>query len=175
MALDNRSIVITLKLDSGNKETAENNPTDTSSTQQETDKNSKAKAVAAFAVMQSAQIVASEAVAWGEYYWNRELTLNDDYVGQRNKTIALTQINRGINAVSTIGSMTASGAAVGGWVGAIIGAVIGTGTVVAGIARSNIQGQDQQNIMLKQMNAQLQFTRARTGWSLQAASIGEDL
>ena len=92
-----------------------------------------------------------------------------------NKNIALMQINRATSAVSTIGSMTASGASVGGWVGAIIGAFIGTVTAGAGIIRSNIQGQEQQDIALRQMDAQLQFTRSRAGWSLQAASIGEDL
>lgn len=174
MALDNRSIVITLKLDSsGNEE--QKNPTNTEATKNDSDKDSSSKAVAAFAVTQSLELVANEVVAWADYYWQRELTLNDDYVGQRNKNIAITQINRAVGAVSTIGSMTASGAAVGGWVGAIVGAVIGTVTAAAGIVRSNIQGQDQQNIALRQMDAQLDFTRSRAGWSTQAASIGEDL
>lgn len=174
MAVDNRSIVITLKLDSG-EGVLQEKPTDTTSTQQKTDKGSTAKAIAAFAAVQATQIATNEVVAWGEYYWNKELTLNDDYVGQRNKNLAITQINRGINVISTIGSMTASGAAVGNWVGAIVGAVLGTATAVAGIARSNIQGQEQQDIALKQMDAQLQFTRSRAGWSTKAASIGEDL
>lgn len=174
MALDNRSIVITLKLDEGqNRENQ--NPTNTASTQQSSDKNSSAKAVASFAVVQAAQLVTNEAVTWAEYYWNKELILNDDYIGQRNKNIALLQISRATNAVTTIGSTAATGAAVGGVAGAIVGAVIGTVTAAAGIVRSNVQGQDQQNIMLRQMDAQLQFTRSRAGWSLQAASIGEDL
>lgn len=174
MALDNRSIVITLKLDSNENE-VDNKPTDTSGAQTKNDKDSSAKAVAKFAAIQSAQVATGEIVSWAEYYWNRELILNDDYVGQRNKNIALTQINRAVSAVGTIGSMTASGAAVGGAAGAIVGAVVGTLTVASGIIRSNIQGADQQNIALKQMDAQLQFTRSRAGWSLQAASIGEDL
>ena len=174
MAADNRSIVITLKLDEG--QNSENqNPTNTASTQQSSDKNSSAKAVASFAAVQAAQLVANEAVAWAEYYNNRELTLADDYIGQRNKKVATTQIQRGVNALSTIGSMTASGASVGGWVGAVVGAVLGTVTVAVGAVRSNLQGQEQQEIQVRQMNAQLQFTRSRVGWSTQAASIGEDL
>lgn len=175
MALDNRSIVITLKLDSGKESDQNSNPTSTEATQQKTDNGSTAKAVAAFAITQSIQVAVNEVVAWGEYYWNKELTLNDDYVGQRNKNIALMQINRATSAVSTIGSMAASGASVGGVAGAIIGAVIGTATATASIVRSNIQGQDQQSIAIRQMDAQLDFTRSRAGWSLQAASIGEDL
>lgn len=174
MAADNRSIVITLKLDESN-DSDQKNPTNTEATKQKSDDDSTAKAVAAFAVTQSVQLVANEVVAWADYYWERELTLNDDYVGQRNKNIAIMQISRATSAISTIGSMTAAGAAVGGWAGAIVGAVIGTVTAASGIVRSNIQGQDQQDIAIRQMNAQLDFTRSRAGWSLQAASIGEDL
>ena len=173
MAADNRSVVITLKLDSGSD--VQENPTNVENSKTNTDKDSTAKSVAKFAVIQSTQLVVSEAVAWGEYYWNRELTLNDDYIGQRNKNIAISQISRAANALATVGSMTAAGAAVGGVPGAIVGAIVGTVTATAGIVRSNIQGQDQQNIALRQMDAQLQFTRSRAGWSLQAASIGEDL
>lgn len=173
---DNRSIVITLKLDnSGANENDVSSEVNGTKVANNNDNSSAAKAIAAFAVAQVAQATVSELVNWGEYYWNRELMLNDDYIGQRNKQIALTQVNRGISAISGIASATASGAAVGGWVGAIIGFTLGTVTQVAGVVRSNIQGQDQQNIMLKQMDAQLQFTRSRAGWSTKAASIGEDL
>lgn len=170
---DNRSIVITLKLDnSGNS--VEEQPTDTSAASSKTDKNGSAKAIAAFAAIQVTKIVVNEAVAWGEYYWNKELTLNDDYIGQRNKNIAISQISAGASALGTIGSFTAFGATFGPW-GAAIGAAIGTIAATVEIVRSNKQGEDQQNIQLKQMNTQLDFTRARAGWSLRAASIGEDL
>lgn len=174
MALDNRAIVITLKLDGGQSD-IQNNPTNTQQTSQQTDNNSSAKAIAAFAVMQSIEVAASEVVNWAEYYWNRELSLKDDYIGQRNKNIALMQINRAINAISTVGTMTATGAAVGGAAGAAVGAALGLVTSIVGIVRSNVQGQDRQNIAIRQMDAQLQFTRSRAGWSLKAASIGEDL
>ena len=131
--------------------------------------------VALFAVAKSVEIGAREIVSWAEYNWNKELTLNDDYIGQRNKNIAITQINRAVGAFSTIASSTASGAAIGGLTGALIGAVVGTFSTVSGIIRSNVQGQDQQNIAIRQMDAQLDFTRSRAGWSLKAASIGEDL
>lgn len=175
---DNRSVTITLKtVQSGGQEEQINTAKQTSiSTEsQENDSNSSAKALATFAAVQVLSNAVNEAVAWGEYYWNRELTLNDDYIGQRNKRIAATQINRVISAASNITSATASGAAIGGPIGAAIGFLIGAGTQIAGIIRSNVQGQDQQNIVLRQMDAQLQFTRSRVGWSTQAASIGEDL
>jgi len=172
---DNRAITITLKLESEKEDLDAQKSVNTSSTAAKEDNDSTAKAIAAFAVSQAAQTVASEVVAWAEYEWNKELTLNDDYIGQREKNIALAQINRGISVVSGIASATASGAAVGGWIGAIIGFAIGTGTQIAGIARSNIQGQEQQSIHIRQMDAQLDFTRSRAGWSTEAASIGENL
>ena len=173
MPADSRSIVITLKLDSTGE--GESKPTDTSSVKTATDKDSTAKAVAAFAITQCVELVVSEAVSWGEYYWDRWLTLNDDYIGQRDKNVITTQINRGISAVSTVASMTAAGASVGGPIGAAIGAIIGVVTDISGFVRSNVQNQDQQNILIRQMEAQLDFTRSRAGWSLNAASIGEDL
>lgn len=176
MAVDTRSITITLKLDkTGNEETDTTKQTSQSSGSDENDKGSTGRAIAIYAGMQVLSGAVNEGLAWAEYEWNKTLTLNDDYIGQRNKTIALTHINRTVSNISTIGSGIAGGAAVGGWVGAIIGGVISTIQVAAGIIRSNVQGQEQQDIHLKQMNGQLDFTRSRAGWSTQAASIGEDL
>lgn len=171
---DNRSIVITLKLDNSDDNDANvSNQVDTSN--KKNDKDKANKAVALYAAQQISSLVTSEVLNWAEYYWNRELTLNDDYIGQRNKTIITTQINRGINFVSSLFSGMASGMAIGGAVGAVIGLLISGTSQAASIVRSNQQGQDQQNIMIRQMNAGLDFTRSRAGWSLQAASIGEDL
>ena len=173
MATDNRSIVITLKLESDSEPTDTSNQTNTDT--KKGDKDGSNKALAMYAAKEIASLVTSEVVNWAEYYWNRELTLTDDYVSQRNKTIITTQINRGISAISGVVSSTASGMALGGPLGALIGFAIGASTQVASIVRSNLKGRDQQNIMLRQMNASLDFTRSRAGWSLQVASIGEDL
>jgi len=123
----------------------------------------------------AAQTVLSEVSSWAMYYVNKELVLNDDYIGQRELGIAMQAVNWGINSASTIASMTATGAMAGGAVGAVFGAVIGTGTVIARTVRDNIQAQDQQNIRLRQLQVQLDYTRNRAGWSTNAASIGEDL
>lgn len=172
---DNRSIIITLKLQSSDSdETDVNSQVDTQSAGNENDKDKKAKAAYKAMAIQSASAALNEVTAWAEYYWNKELTLTDDYIGQRNKNIAMSQINRGIGALTTIGSFTAMGAAAGPW-GALAGAIVGTVVATASIVRSNVQGQEQQDIQIRQMNAQLDFTRSRAGWSTQAASIGEDL
>jgi len=170
---DNRSITITLKL-SQNEDNNTSNQTNTEQVDFENDKNKTAKATYKALAIQAAQTAVSEVASWAEYYWNKELTLSDDYIGMRNKNIAMTQINRGVNALTTIGTFAAMGSAAGPW-GAAIGAAVGTAIAVAGIVRSNVQGQEQQDIQIRQMDAQLQFTRSRAGWSLQAASIGEDL
>ena len=171
---DNRSIVITLKLDGGAEENDTSQQTDTKQVADKNDKGKKAKAAYKALSIQAGTVALNEVTSWAEYYWNKELMLNDDYIGERNKNVALTQINRGISALSTIGSFTALGASAGPW-GAAIGAVIGTVVAGAGIVRSNVQGKEQQDIMLRQMDAQLSFTRSRAGWSTNAGSIGEDL
>ena len=174
MALDNRSIVITLKLDQGDSK-VEENPTDTNGAQKSSDKDGSKKAITAYIAAQVSKMIANEVIDWAEYFWNKELTLNDDYVGQRNKRIALTQISRATNVVTTVGSMASSGAAIGrGW-GALAGAIVGVVVSAVNSVRSNVQGWDQQQLQLRQLDAGLKFTRSRAGWSLQAASIGEDL
>ena len=172
---DNRSVTITLRLDENSNQSNVSNQTNTNKVKNDTDNDSQSKAIAAFAVAQLAEMATTEIVGWAEYYWNRELTLNDDYIGQREKNIALTHINSAISRVSNIATATAQGAMIGGPIGAAIGFLIGAGTQAASIARSNAQGQDQQNIQIMQLNAQLDFTRSRAGWSTKAASIGENL
>ena len=177
MATDKRSIEITLKLnDAADDDSNVSAKTDTSN--KSNDKDKSVKAIATAFVLREAEVLANEIIAQAEYVWDRDLMLQDDYIGQREKRIALTQIKRGISVGTGILSSAAAGAALAGPAapaGAVIGAVLGTVNQVFGIVRSNYQGQDQQNIMLRQMNAQLDFTRSRAGWSLNAASIGEDL
>jgi hypothetical protein len=175
MSADNRSVVITLRLEQSKEETDVSEQVDTSSAASNNDKGSSSKAVAAWAAVQLVETVSSEVVSWVEYYWDRNLQLSDDYIGQRNKNIAITQISRIANKWSTIANSSAQGAMLGGAGGAVAGFVVGMLKSEAAIARSNIQGMDQQNILLRQLEAQLQFTRARAGWSLNAGSIGEDL
>ena len=135
---------------------------------------SVAKSVYGALAMQAANAAINEMTAWISYEVNKYLTLNDDYIGQRNLQIAMQAVNWGTSAASTIGSTAMMGSAAGP-VGAVIGAIVGAGMVAARTARQNAQAQEQQQIRLNLMNAQLSYTRSRIGWSLQAASIGEDL
>lgn len=175
MPTDNRSVVITLKLDNGGEQTDTSQQTNTSAAANNSDKNGSAKAIAAFAAVEMVRMATSEVVSCADFFATNELSLRDDYVGQRNKQIALTHINRVASAGATIVSSAAQGAMIGGPVGAIVGAALGTIFVGVSTLRSNFEGETNQKIHLEQMDAQLQFTRSRAGWSLKAASIGEDL
>ena len=179
---DNRSIVITLKLDQGENNNDINNQTTSSVSSQSNDNDASAKTVALMLAKQSISIVGNELIAWGEYYWNKELSVTDDYIAQRNKAIATTHINRVTSYANTVFSTGMTGFQLGsafGPIGSAIGAAIGAsiGLITSGlqVARSNAQGRDQQNLQLLTLQAQLDFTRSRAGWSLKAASIGEDL
>lgn len=170
---DSRSVIITLKL-AKEKEADVENQTNTRNISSDGDNDAKAKAAYANMALNSLTIVVGEVAQWTEYYWNKKLVLSDDYIAQRNKQIITTQINRAVGAMSNVAHFAMVGAAAGP-VGAIIGAAIGTAVSVSQIARSNIQGQEQQDIRIRQMDTQLNYTRSRAGWSLRAASIGEDL
>ena len=170
---DRKDIVVTLRLESteaGNKKEPQvdvGSPDDNKG-------DSTAKAVFKAVGVQALNVAVSEVVAWADYYWERELILNDDYIGQREKRIAMQCINKAKGFLTSTASGLAMGS-VAGPIGAAVGAAIGAATSIAGTLREDLQGKDQQEIMLKQMNAQLSFTRQRAGWSLEAASIGEDL
>lgn len=174
---DTKEILVRLKVDETSNEEADvSNQVNTSNeSATKNDKSKGSKALATYLVTQSLSMVTSEVVSWAEYYWNRTLTLTDDYVGQREKNIAMTQINRAISFASTIGSTAATGALFGGPWGAVAGAIVGAISGTVSIVRSDIQGKDQQDIAIRQANAQLDFTRARAGWSTSAASIGDNL
>lgn len=146
------------------------------SAQATSESSGKSQGKAAYGAMaiQAANFAVNEVMNWISYNINKELNLNDDYIGQRNLAIATQAVNWAVSSASTIGSMAMVGAAAGP-IGAAVGAVVGGAMVAASTVRQNMQAMDQQNIMLNQMQAQLDFTRNRAGWSTKAASIGEDL
>ena len=173
MANDNRSIVITLKLEQSSQE--ENNPTDIKKVDEKVDKGATQKAIASYAAMEITRIAVSEAINWGEYYWNRSLMLNDDYLGQRFKQRTMYGISSGLNFVGSAASGAIAGSMILPGIGTAVGAVLGALTSALGMVREGVQGNEQQQLTLSQMNEQLSYTRSRVGYSLEAASIGEDL
>ncbi len=171
--MDKREVVITLKA-----EKTEDNSLNTAlkvSDDKGNDVGAYGKSAYAALAIAAAEEAFNEVIAWADFQIDRTLILNDDYIGERNKNIALHYINGASSAITTIGSYTAMGASAGGWVGAIIGAVIGTATVAAKNIRSNVTNARQQELQVTQMNYQLEFTRMRSGWSTHAASLGDNL
>lgn len=172
---DTREVKIILETRGGTGGEAErvDNETASAATQQ-TESSSSGKQAAGALISIIASEAINEGVAWASYYINRDLNLNDDYIGQRNLQIATKAINWGVSSAGTIASTTMMGASFGP-IGAAVGALVGVGMVAAKTGRENAQAMDQQNIMLNQMQAQLDYTRQRSGWSTKAASIGENL
>lgn len=108
-----------------------------------------------------------ELVQIANYELNKHFSLKDDYIAQRNLSIAKSIISKG----ASMGTAIASGFATGGIVGgaaAIAGATATLGIEIA-------QNYDQENVRLRQMNAQLEFSRQRAGYSLTSGSVGENL
>lgn len=101
------------------------------------------------------------------YEVSKYFNLKDDYIGQRNLSIAKNIISKG----ASIGTAIASGFATGGIIGGAV-AIVGT---TASLGIEIAQNYDQENIRLRQMNAQLEYSRQRAGYSLTSGSVGENL
>ena len=100
------------------------------------------------------------------YEINKWFSLNDDYIGQRNLTNALNVVSRAKNMAGTIAAGFVALGPVGGAIAAV-GSLITLGIDIA-------QNIDRQNLMLRQMDAQLSYQRQRAGYSLTSGRIGEN-
>ena len=114
---------------------------------------------------QAFDTIKNEFISEVNYSINKHFSLTDDYITQRNLSVAKNVGGR----VLAMGSTIIAGASVGGVPGAIIGAVVSMVQLGVDI----YQNYDQANIQVKQQNAQLDFTRQRAGYSLTAGSVGE--
>lgn len=108
------------------------------------------------------EVVTSEV----RYEVNKNFTLHDDYVGQRDLNIALGVASK----IYGIANATISGAITGGPVGAGIAFAGSVAIEAVGV----YQRLDQQNIKIAQMDKQLEYNRVRAGYSLTSGSIGEN-
>lgn len=117
-------------------------------------------------VNQARQYVKADINKIATYEINKWFTLNDDYIGQRYVNNALNVISRAKSIYTTIAASVMVGGAIGGVIAAI-GSAVNIGIDIA-------QNYDRQNIMLKQMNAQLSYQRQRAGYSLTSGRVGED-
>lgn len=122
--------------------------------------------IGATLVNQAWQYVKTDITKIANYEINKWFSLRDDYIGQRTVNTALNFISRAKNMVSTI----AAGAVLAGGAGAAIALVGSFATLGIDIA----QNYDRERIMLKQMDAQLDYQRQRAGYSLTSGRVGEN-
>lgn len=101
-----------------------------------------------------------------KYQINKYFVTRDDYVGQRNVNAAMSMANMAIG----FGSSIVAGFMVGGPVGAVIGGISSAVSTAVGVYNTL----DAQNLKVDQMNAQLAFTRQRSGYSLTSGSVGDN-
>ena len=107
----------------------------------------------------------SSVISATEYHFEKQWQLDDDYISQRTYTIAKNFITASMGAVSTI--------AVGFSTAGIAGGILATAYEAINTGMNIYKNYDQQSIKIKQMDAQLDYTRVRAGYSVQAESIGE--
>lgn len=119
--------------------------------------------VSNFIINQSKSIIKEES----KYWLDRKFNLEDDYVSQRNVNIASNIINRAIGDISSVASATL----IAGPVGFVVSSI----AVGVGLITDIVKNYQQQSDNIRIMNNQLNFSRVRSGYSLTAGSIGENL
>ena len=112
----------------------------------------------------TAKRVAQDIYNMAIYHYEKEWALNDDYQSQRNCTVALNIISKS----TSIATNAYIGLSVGGPIGLGL-AVVASGVELGFEIYKNL---DQQNIKIKQLDAQLEYTRVRAGYSTTDESIG---
>ena len=112
-----------------------------------------------------AKNVAQDIYNMAIYHYEKEWSLTDDYQSQRTCTIALNIIGRSMSI--------AANAFIGFSVGGPVGLAIATVSSAVDLGFDIYKNLDQQNIRIKQMSEQLEYTRIRVGYSTKAESIGE--
>lgn len=108
-----------------------------------------------------------ELLTIASYEINKYFSLTDDYIGQRNLSVAKSVISKAMG----IGSTIMAGFAMGGVAGGAI-AIVGSGVT---LATDIFQNYDNERIRINQQNKQLAYSRQRAGYSLTSESIGDNL
>lgn len=156
--------------DSGNNKTAINTKTGENKSQEKVKKETTKTDLINHAlnnyVIGQAKKVGQTLLSEALYEANKYFDLTDNVEGKRNLNIAMGMVHRG----ATVLTSTLIGAKIGGVPGAVVGFVASSISEAINI----YQGYDPQNIQLRQLNTQLEYTRERAGYSLTSGSIGEN-
>lgn len=155
--------------ESGNNRTAINTRTGKAKSKNQVQEHLKANNIVNHAyknyVVGQAKKIGSVVLSEVLYEINKYFDLTDNVEGKRDLHIAMGMINR----VKNFAGQVVAGSYFG-----VPGAVIGFASASINEAISIYQGYDQQNIQIRQMNTQLEYTRERAGYSLTSGSIGEN-
>ena len=162
-----REVVITIK---GDVEKSQAVETDSNQKVKKTDNLGQ---VTSILLNQAFENVKNELISEVNYEINKHFNLTDDYIGQRKLNVAKNVVSRATGIIATIGASAKIGS-VAGPVGTIVGAVVGTTIAGVQLGVDIYQNYDQANIHLRQMEAQLNYTRQRVGYSLTSGSIGDN-
>lgn len=119
--------------------------------------------VSNFIINQSKSIIKEES----KYWLDRKFNLEDDYVSQRNVNIASNIINRAIGDIGSIASASL--------IAPPFGFAVASVAVGVSLITDIVKNYQQQSDNIRIMNNQLNFSRVRSGYSLTAGSIGENL
>lgn len=115
------------------------------------------------------QEAVSFAISEIDYRIQRGFYLKDDYIGQRNYSIAKSQITNAASSAFAMGAALMTGNP------AIIGmTAIAQGVKAVRNITQYVHAIEMQDFQIKQLDANLQFNRTRAGYSLTAGSIGEN-
>lgn len=109
-----------------------------------------------------------------DYEFSMYYSTHDDYIGQRNFEIARANINMAVKVGTSLYSGVSMAASIGGPIGAAISAAAAVVSTGVDLALQYSRAMEQQQLKIDQMNAQLSYTRQRSGYSLTSGSVGED-
>lgn len=129
------------------------------------EKQKQTDAIGSIVMHKAYDIVKEDVKRVASYEIQKWTNLNDDYIAQRNLTTATNVISRAKSSATAI-----IGASM---VNPVLGVVVAIGQI-ATLAIDIWQNYDQQNILLRQLDANLSFNRVRAGFSLTSNSIGDN-
>lgn len=171
---ETRSITITI-LNQGTSPQPSPTPSSPEEKNEKTKESTKSNAqhLASWLVHQALNEAKTQILTAVDYEFTRYYSTHDDYIGQRNYEVAKTFVGMAVS----VGTSIYAGAKVGasaGPIGAVVGAAAGATFSGVSMALQYSRAMESQQLRVDQMNAQLSYTRQRSGYSLTSGSIGED-
>ena len=176
MARETRAITITIISKSGEEPSPTPSPSkpEEENAEVKSETKSAAQNLSSWLIHKALNEAEAQLKSAVDYEFSKYYSTHDDYIGQRNYEIAKANINIAVSVGTSIYSGAAMGASIGGPVGAAVGAVASAVASGVNLAIQYNRAMEQQQLKIDQMNAQLSYTRQRSGYSLTSGSIGEN-